>query len=327
MRLTYLAHVRFLAIVMSAIACSAVTASCGGGGAGGSSLRAVPDAASLTPTPAPVNAGLDAMVASMDTSTLAAQGAAIAAYAQHYEIHTIFLGLTYTDYHTRLPGKDPATVTALNELFAVASVYIITGNSKWQLTPTAVPAPLHDILNVARMYGKFKGIIYDLEPQGLPQWQADRQAVITQYVDFLKFLFVEPGGYAYKATFISVAPYYEYNANSLGTMSPSLLEEVESLPGIAGTYMLDYYAPPAAQMNQAAERALGEMKKPFWWGSTTNAGDQPGISYHGTPAQTFIADMRTLRALVLEKNPHLIGLFDNAWNSQSTSLQTVLPPP
>ncbi|MBV8363004.1 MAG: hypothetical protein JO193_00405 [Candidatus Eremiobacteraeota bacterium] len=298
------------------------------GGCGSTGAPTVPRPTLVTTSVPPLGkAQLDAMVATMDTSTLAAQGAGIAAYAQYYGIHTIFLDLAHIDAHTKLPKRDPATVAALNGLFAVADVYLITGNDDWQLQPNTVPAELADVITVARMYPAFKGITYDLEPQALPGWKTNRQATITQYVTFLKFLLVSPGGYTFKTTLVAAAPYYAINPNSSGTFVPSLLQEVEGLSPTSGIYLMDYRDSPAAQMDSVARTALTQLKKPYWLGSTTNPPPAPGISYHGTPAQTFEADMAQLRVLAAAQNGNLSGLFDNAWNSEATSLQTVLPPP
>ncbi len=110
----------------------------------------------------------------VDNSRLAVQGAAIAGYAQHYETHTIFLGLAYADYHTKLPKRDP-DVNALNGLFATADVYLIAGNNKWQFTPGSVPPEVPALMAVGKAYPQFTGVVYDLEPQALPTWGTKRK--------------------------------------------------------------------------------------------------------------------------------------------------------
>jgi hypothetical protein len=314
------------------LACAlSLTAGCGGGGSGANgpipvpSIQPTSSPTSPTPTPTPVNAGIGAMVATLDTSTLAASGSTIAAYATNHGFHTIFLGLPWTDTHTNLPNGDPATVAALNQLAAVATVYLITGNKNWQLTPNVVPQVVVDTVKVGQMYPQINGIVYDLEPQALPNWQTARQAVVTQYVQFVNYLLVNPGGYAFKTTLLAVAPYYAVIDNSTGTADPSLLQEVEGLPTVNGTYVMDYVYPVAMQESGATPSALAQLQKPFWWGSTCDAGAPPGVSYNGTPATTFIADMANLQTFVQAGNGRFQALFAHAWNSEGTSLQTVLP--
>ncbi len=146
-----------------------------------------------------------------------------------------------------------------------------------------------------------------------------------QCVQFVKFLLVSPGGYAYKTTLLAIAPYYEYNPNSSGTASPSMLQEIESLSAVSGTYVMDYRQSQSAQTDFIRARRARRCANHFDGGSTTNANAKPGISYHGTPAPH--RRHAQLRELVKPRNSGLIGRFDNVWNSEDSSLQTVLPPP
>ena len=300
----------------------ALAAGCGRDGVvGGAAVPPPP----RTMHAAVVNTSVNAMIASIDAGTLSTVGPQIATYAASHNFQTIFIFLPWNDTHTNLPQQDPATVAAVNQLASVATLYILAGNRNWQLTPTVVPQVVQDLKKVGQMYPQFSGITFDLEPQALPSWKTDRQATITQYVQFLNTLLVSPGGYGFRTTAVAVAPYYAKQYNSNGTASPSLLQQVQSIYAVKALYVMNFNSPETLQERGASPLALSQIQKPFWWGSTCDAGAPPGVSYYGTSAATFIAEMGQLATFVQSNNSNYQYLFVHAWNTENTSLQTVLP--
>ena len=72
--------------------------------------------------------------------------------------------------------------------------------------------------------------------------------------------------------------------------------------------------------------ALGQMRKPYWIGATTDR-DGRTWGYYGTAQPQFVADMQLLRTLTVQHNSNLESVAVNAWNTDANSLQTILPQP
>ncbi len=250
-------------------------------------------------------------------------GILIANYAAQYGISTIYLPVTGEDISALL-NANPTTVKNLQAMLDVASVYFVAGEPGWFTTPTVVPPDVASLAGIATMYPRVAGILYALDPEQSAAWNSSRrQTLIANYFTFISTIQSSPSATSFKTTLFAAQPNYATLKAGSGPGAPTMLEQLQTVPGYGGAVLSVQGNSESAQLANLT-KALPQLTKPF----TIEASTSPsGSTYWGRSASYLTTNLTQLSQVVAAQNSALTGIDVNGWTDLYDSLQSILPQP
>jgi hypothetical protein len=255
------------------------------------------------------------MTVTLSRHVIADEGFAIANYAKHYGISTIFLDVAGDDIGL-LATAEAQESANLHAMIEVASVYVVTGDPSWLDKPASVPSDVATIVGtIAPKFPGLAGMLYNIKPKATQR---------GAYFRLLDTLFEGPQQYRFKTTLLATVPAWQRYPNGHGTRSPSMLQQAERYAGVSGTYLQMNGGSSAEQMSTDVTEALPQLEKPYWSGANAYS---PDGSYFGSSAGYLARNLERVASDVVKFDSNLAGISVAEWQDRYGSLQTILPQP
>jgi hypothetical protein len=266
--------------------------------------------------------GFSGMRVTFAHSLLGDNGTLIANYAAQYGISTIYVPVTGEDISALL-NANPTTVANLQAMLAVANVYFVDGDLSWLATPTVLPPDVASLASIATMYPQVAGILYAFNPEQSPVWSSQRQSLIANYFTLIGTIQSAPSAASFSTTLFMAQPNYATFKVGSGPGVPTMLEQLQTVPGYGGVVLAVPGNSESAQL-ASLTKALPQLTKPF----TIEASTAPkGSTYYGQSASYLATNLTQLSQDVTAQNSALAGVEVNGWSDQYNSLQSILPEP
>jgi hypothetical protein len=268
--------------------------------------------------------GFSGLRARFEHSLICDDGILIANYARRYGVSTIYVQLGGDDVGSLL-ARNPTTVKNLQAMIAVANVYLVVGDPTWLGTPTTVPAAAISAASIAKVFPQVAGVLYDVDPAATTAWNSNqRQTLVSAYLTLVNTLTTMPGAASFKSTqFVGDVQYATTHPGG-NTKGPTLLQDVEAMPGVSG-FALQVPGNSAAAQLANAGPSLAQLTLPF----SIVAGESKYApnSYNGVSAQYLQANLAQVAQTAAQLNANFTGITADGWNDLYNGLSLTLPQP
>ncbi len=197
--------------------------------------------------------------------------------------------------------------------------YAVAGDPAWSRRGRQIPRAVDELLDFQQRSKLMDGLCLDIEPHALPEWKTGaREQVVQGYLELLGNIRQASQSMKLPLT-AAVVPFFAAIAAPDGA-GKSILESAADK--LDATVMMAYRSAPGEGLRIAA-KALGQldaMKKPWWFGVTTNQGASRDISYAGATFDQFSAALLEIDARLETHAPFYRGIAINDYPSLSAIL-------
>ncbi|MFH2211402.1 MAG: hypothetical protein ABIJ01_07170 [Pseudomonadota bacterium] len=245
----------------------------------------------------------------------------VMALVRKYNFRSVFYSIPPGERAQLFSGgkKQTAVIHACRE--SGIAFYAVSGDPAWSRRGGQIPRAVAELLEFQQRSHLFDGLCLDIEPHALPEWKTGaREQAIRGYLDVLGN--IRQASRSIKLPLAAaVVPFF----SGIAAPDETGKSVLESAAGhLDAAIMMAYRSSPGEGLRIAA-KALGQldaMKKPWWFGVTTNRGANEKISYARTSFEHFGAALIEIDARLESSSPFYRGIAINDYPSLTSILTT-----
>lgn len=245
----------------------------------------------------------------------------VMALLRKYRFRSVFYSIPPGERAQLFAGgkKQTAVIQACRE--SGIAFYAVSGDPAWSRRGGQIPRAVDELLDFQQRSHLFDGLCLDIEPHALPEWKTGaRELAIQGYLDLLGNIrrASQRIGLPLAA---AVVPFFSGIA-APGETGKSVLESAAG--HLDAAVMMAYRSSPGEGLRIAAKAIdqLDAMKKPWWFGVTTNRKANEKISYARATFDHFGAALLEIDARLGSGSPFYRGIAINDYPSLTSILTT-----